>query len=377
LPGCTIAQVEISLDDFVYQVTIDYSYDPLNRLIAADYDDGTFFHYSYDETGNRLTQETQEGIDTYLYDAANRLIEVNGQPYTWDNNGNLLSDGATTYTYNYANMLESVDQGGVIYTYRYNGLRDRLTQSMDGLPTTYTLDLVTGLTQVLKDSSKTYLYGNKRIVQVNGTSREYFLGDGIGSVRQLIDQTDKFTLIQSYDPFGTPIYSQGNGSTSYQYIGEYWDGTGLSYLRARYYETITGRFISKDPWNGVSTNPISYNSWIYAFDNPIRYCDPSGQIPCPPPYTYYTSCNIDDWFAFYFKDIFAAFGIETYYSFQLPDIPGLDDYNPTGTPTRVFGEGARIYGEVMNTFSEIGISLMPGGDLGFDLAQVITGTNLD
>jgi YD repeat-containing protein len=42
---------------------IDYSYDPLYRLTAADYDDGTFFHYTYDSVGNRLAQETLAGTN--------------------------------------------------------------------------------------------------------------------------------------------------------------------------------------------------------------------------------------------------------------------------------------------------------------------------
>jgi hypothetical protein len=51
--------------------------------------------------GNRLTQDTLAGSNTYLYDIANRLIEVDGVTLTWDDNGNLLSDGVSTYEYDY------------------------------------------------------------------------------------------------------------------------------------------------------------------------------------------------------------------------------------------------------------------------------------
>jgi hypothetical protein len=37
--------------------------------------------------------------DTYVYDDANRLTSVNAVNYSWDNDGNLLNDGANTYTY--------------------------------------------------------------------------------------------------------------------------------------------------------------------------------------------------------------------------------------------------------------------------------------
>ncbi|MBI3159847.1 MAG: hypothetical protein HYZ26_09645 [Chloroflexi bacterium] len=94
--------------------------------------------------GNRLSEETQIGATSYAYAAANRLTSVAGQSYSWDANGNLLSDGTSTYTYDHANRLVAVGQGGVNYAYAYNGLGDRLRQTVDGVTTTYTLDLAAG-----------------------------------------------------------------------------------------------------------------------------------------------------------------------------------------------------------------------------------------
>jgi hypothetical protein len=79
-------------------------------------------------------------------------------------------------------MLASVNQGGVVYEYLYSGLGDRLQQAIDGMPTNYTLDINTGLTQVLADGTHAYLYGQGRIAQ-NGEEIEYFLGDALSSVR--------------------------------------------------------------------------------------------------------------------------------------------------------------------------------------------------
>jgi YD repeat-containing protein len=48
--------------------SIAYTYDPLYRLTAADYNGGTsYFHYTYDATGNRLTEVTQAGTTSYVY----------------------------------------------------------------------------------------------------------------------------------------------------------------------------------------------------------------------------------------------------------------------------------------------------------------------
>jgi len=113
--------------------------------------------------GNRLTQDTLAGTNEYAYDIANRLVEADGVPYDWDANGNLLNDGASTYTYNHANRLATVSQGGDNYEFRYNGLGDRVVQITPGSEINYTLDLNTGLTQVLADGTTSYLYGAGRI----------------------------------------------------------------------------------------------------------------------------------------------------------------------------------------------------------------------
>jgi hypothetical protein len=69
--------------------------------------------------GNRLTLTTTLDVVNYQYDDANRLTSVNGQAYTWDNNGNLLSDGVRTYTYTHANRLTQVVSGTLTTEFTY------------------------------------------------------------------------------------------------------------------------------------------------------------------------------------------------------------------------------------------------------------------
>ena len=66
---------------------------------------------------------------SYNYDIANRFADVNGVAYTYDDSGNLLSDGVNTYTYDSANRLTSVNGAD---SYTYNGLGDRLSQTVNG-----------------------------------------------------------------------------------------------------------------------------------------------------------------------------------------------------------------------------------------------------
>jgi RHS repeat-associated protein len=162
-----------------------------------------------------------------------------------------------------------------VSSYQYNGMGDRLQQTVNGNTTTYALDLNTGLTQVLNDGTNTYLYGVGRIAQTN-TTTEYFLGDALGSVRQMTDATGEITLAKSYQPYGETLSSVGNGSSPFAFTGEQQDVSGLTYLRARYYSSDAGRFLTRDTWAGNINQPLSLNQWNYTNGNPINYTDPSG-----------------------------------------------------------------------------------------------------
>ncbi|MGD8456603.1 MAG: RHS repeat-associated core domain-containing protein [Anaerolineales bacterium] len=276
IPGCESAVVELPGAFYAETATIDYTYDPLYRLTAADYDTGLYFHYTYDAVGNRLSQTTDIATTSYTYDIANRLTAVDSQPYTWDNNGNMLSDGTTTYTYDAANHLTTATQSGDSYSFAYNGLGDRLQQTVNTVTTNYSLDLNTGLTQVLSDGINAYLYGNSRISEYAGIDWTYYLADALGSVRQLINLNAEVQMAQSFDPYGNTIIVYGEVSSNYGYTGEWTDGTGLQHLRARYLDTGIGRFISRDEWGGDFNDPLSLNRWNYVEGNPVNYIDPTG-----------------------------------------------------------------------------------------------------
>ena len=115
-------------------------------------------------------------------------------------------------------------------SYHYNGLGDRLSQTVNGMTTNYTLDLNAGLTQVLDDGTSAYVYGVGRIAQVN-TTAVYFLGDALGSVRQLTNPSGQVTLTKSYAPYGEVMSSNGSGSSPFAYTGEQVDVSGLTYTQ--------------------------------------------------------------------------------------------------------------------------------------------------
>jgi hypothetical protein len=56
------------------------------------------------------------------------------------------------------------------------------------------MDLNVGLTQVLQDGTNTYLYGVDRVAQYGENGPEYYLGDALGSVRQMVDANGTLTI---------------------------------------------------------------------------------------------------------------------------------------------------------------------------------------
>jgi RHS repeat-associated protein len=161
-------------------------------------------------------------------------------------------------------------------TLAYNGLGDRLVENS----THFVMDLNAGLTQALQDGTNTYLYGNERIAQHTGSEANYFLGDALGSVRQLADGTGAVTLTKEYEPYGEVATSAGEETSAYGFTNEYTDSSvKMLYLRSRYYSLYLNQFIQADTIIPNSRNPMEWNKYLYSWDNPINLSDPSGHYP--------------------------------------------------------------------------------------------------
>jgi RHS repeat-associated protein len=180
-----------------------------------------------------------------------------------------------------------VTSGTLTTTFEYDGLGNRVAQTVDGVTTEYVLDVAGGLPEVIV---ATVGGGSTWYVQVQGQilaqyeagAWGYILPDALGSVRQLVGSDSQVNLAQSFDPFGVPFETSGSGESDFGYTGEWWNSeAALLYLRARYYEPAIGRFVSKDPWQGDSSRPQTFNSYGYVGGNPINLADPSGR--CYPP----------------------------------------------------------------------------------------------
>ena len=280
------------------EVSIDYTYDALNRLTSATYSNGTKFAYTYDAAGNVLTYAaTHYGLTTtttYTYDEANQLLSANdpstgsGQAwtYTYDGSGSLIesdpgagaANGSTRYTYNTAGYLTKLETYTTEWQtqseMKYDGLGNRLetTTYTDGVGNTtrYVLDSGATLAATGAESSTFYLNG-MGVIGTFDESWSYILQDGAGSTRQLVDTEGAVQLSISYTPWGDTLEVYGSGMLNLGYMGGVYDaGTGLIYMgNGQYYDPSTGRFLTRG-MKEESTNP--YTPWS---------SDPAGMLIGP------------------------------------------------------------------------------------------------
>jgi RHS repeat-associated protein len=158
-----------------------------------------------------------------------------------------------------------------------------------GVTTLYLVDDLnpTGYSQVVDELvngsvQREYAYGLQRINEdqlIGGTWTPSFYGyDGGGSVRQLTNLAGAVTDTYNYDAFGNLLNSTGTTPNNYRYSGEQYDSDlSLYYLRARYYNPVTARFLSRDPENGIFTDPKTLHKYVYAGGDPVNFKDPTGR----------------------------------------------------------------------------------------------------
>ena len=267
----------------------NWAYDSLYRLTQETLTGGTSgtLTYGYDVVGNRTSRTSSLSVLTNQ----NNSFTVNDWRSSddYDLNGNTIVSSGNTYQYDALNHATNVNNGGILIAYDGDGNRARKTVSATGTTTYYLLDDLnpSGYVQVLEEWTSTggsaslnrvYNYGMDLISQrVPGSSTNYFIFDGHGSTRLLVDIGGNVQNAFVYDAYGTIIASNTTSQTAYLYCGQQFDSDlGFYYNRARYMSQNTGRFWTMDTDEGDNEEPLSLHKYMYEADNSVNNTDPSG-----------------------------------------------------------------------------------------------------
>jgi RHS repeat-associated protein len=159
------------------------------------------------------------------------------------------------------------------YAYDGNGLLQSSTSS--GTTTQLTWDTTASVPLLIVDGSTSIIYGpgNLPLEQIGpGDTAVYYHHDSLGSTRLLTNESGGGLETVNYSPYGTPTIASGTALTNLLFDGQYTDPSdGLIYMRARWYDPVTGQFLSVDP--AESQTGAAY---YYASDNPVSDDDLTG-----------------------------------------------------------------------------------------------------
>ncbi len=299
-----IAKQTLSFTGLTNPLVQTFKYDSLYRLTEAKETSGTDRtweeRFGYDRYGNRTGLEKFSGASTTplpldnkthptINPATNRFNM--GQGYTYDKNGNLIDDPeGRTFIFNGENKQRYVVKNGQnVGEYFYDGEGNRVKKKV------YDANGVT-----IKEET-IFVYSAGKLVEEYSTktppqnpTTSYTVTDQLLSPRIITDSNGNVVSRRDFMPFGEEItnnigeraaeslkYGVADGIrqkfTGYQKDDE----TGLDFAEARMYENRHGRFTAVDPLlaSGKSSDPQSFNRYVYVRNSPLILTDPSGEVP--------------------------------------------------------------------------------------------------
>ena len=251
-----------------------YEYGLNNRLEKETKKQGIItetYRYRYDDNGNETFRIWDKTVPTPNYTGNVKL------------SGNYQKETPTVYEwrhYDGFNQLSRINQDDkeITYQYRGDGLRHstqvRKVIENQGKTNLYYwdgTDIV--VEQTDGENIRTYLRGINLIAGEIDRVVYYYILNEHGDVTQLWNQNGTCKASYEYDAYGIERNLDKEDENPFRYCGEYLDlETNAYYLRARYYRSVTGRFLTEDThW--------SVDNMIYG-DNPVRIKQRSVGIEC-------------------------------------------------------------------------------------------------
>jgi RHS repeat-associated protein len=266
-------------------IAASYGYDAASELTNIFYNGGTFLSgdlsYSYDQAGRRAgisgtlaAAQLPAAVNSGTYNADNQLTAWGSTAMTYDANGNTLNDGTSSYVWDARNQLISTNSNGASFV--YDGFGRRFGKTMLSTNTNFLYDGLTPVQELSGASPSANLFTgeiDERFARTDANGTSYYLTDILGSTVALTDTTGSLQVGYTYDPYGNMTIS-GSTANSYGYTGREYDGLGIDYYRARYYNPQFGRFLSEDP-SGLAAGS---NLYQYANGSPTNFRDPNGRF---------------------------------------------------------------------------------------------------
>lgn len=286
-----------------------FAYDAAHRLINERASGSLVYNttHTYDPVGNRLFEDAGVQRSTFTYDVANQLknaVLPTGSPathtYTYDRAGNMTNDFDTAlnekrYSWNAENQLKHIDSNNETdfdFEYDGDGLRSLIAfQSVNVQQLWDDQNLLResggGTTTVYTYAPQ--LYG-ELISRRVGTTSAWYLYDALGSAVKRASSTGSVSGSKRYGAYGKVL--SGAMESGFGWVGRYGyygnSNYSLYYVRARYYDIASARWMSRDP---LGYEASQWNLYKYVRQNPSSLGDPSGLYamcspghPCPPTF---------------------------------------------------------------------------------------------
>jgi RHS repeat-associated protein len=251
--------------------TWSYTYDDLDRLtFAYNPGDATMSEaFSYDLADNMLSRTRMPGA--YVYPAPwsprpHTPVSVGARAFTYDANGNMISDGVKTLTWSPDNRLVWAQIGAAYTNFQY-GPDGARAKKVSALGTTRYFGAEA------EEKGGVFTRYPHMDVMVQGTTISFLHRDHLNSVKMVTSMAGAVTERTGYAVFGEPVPGT---SLPKGFIGERPDvETGLLNLNARLYDPALGRFISPDDWDPTLPG-VGTNRYAYAGNDPVNKADANG-----------------------------------------------------------------------------------------------------
>ena len=262
------------------KVRTSYRYDIRGQLVEEK-ENGSPTSYTYDAAGNRTGKNTPERVTRYSYNGKNQLTEeawdTGKNIFTYDRQGSILemagTEGNRHFTYNSKNQqLKVVCEDGRSQENLYDAEGLRYGVKEDGVSTRFVYHRGELLQEEREGGRNSYYLGSGIEAAQMGGELYYYHQDEQLSTALLTDHVGKVRNHYRYSAFGEMLEGSESVENRIRYTGQQYDGiSDQYYLRARYYNTVVGRFLQEDVYQGDGLN-----LYVYCGNNPVMYYDPSG-----------------------------------------------------------------------------------------------------